>query len=73
MPENFKSLLQRAREEIITLRRANEILSAKQEMIDLFAVVLNTQPAYRNQAATEDVAWLLQREIDNIDAVKEPG
>lgn len=38
----MKELLNDARHEILNLRRENEILRAKQEMIDLFACVLNT-------------------------------
>jgi hypothetical protein len=55
-----------AREEITSLRRANELLSAKVEMIDLFALVLNTKPAYPSAGASVDIAWKLQQEIDRL-------
>ncbi len=67
MPK-LKHLLQNAREEILSLRRENEILRAKVEMIDLFACILHTTPAHRSQGAAPDVAWALQKEIDNIEA-----
>ena len=62
----MKNLLTKAREEILSLRRTNEVLAAKVEMIDLFACVLHTQPAVHNQGMAEDVAWELQEKIDEI-------
>lgn len=62
----LKELLNDARHEILDLRRRNEILGAKVEMIDLFACVLNTQPAARTQGAAPDVAWALQKKIDEL-------
>ena len=53
----MKDLLIQAREEIRQLRRANEILAAKVEMIDLFACVLHTRPASHSVGAAVDVAW----------------
>lgn len=60
-------LLANAMHEIRELRRRNELLSAKVEMVDLFACVLHRQPASRSQGATVDVAWLLQKKIDEIE------
>lgn len=62
-----KGLLIGAREEILSLRRRNEILSAKVEMIDLFSLVLHTKPAYPSQGASVDVAWELERAIREMD------
>lgn len=62
------SLLGFAKHEIIELRRRNEILSAKVEMIDLFACVLHTKAAEQRVGAAEDVAWALEREMSNIRA-----
>lgn len=62
----MKDLLNDARHEILALRRDNEILRAKVEVMDLFALVLNTTPNYRSQGMSEDVAWKLQKEIDSI-------
>lgn len=62
-----KNLLTNAREEILQLRRQNEILSAKVEMVDLFACVLHTKPAEHSQGMAEDVAWRLQQAIDCLE------
>jgi hypothetical protein len=70
MPESLKPLLEQARDEILTLRRQNEILSAKVETMELFACVLRTQPAAILQGYSEDIAWKLEREIQSIDAEK---
>lgn len=51
-------LMLQGAEEIRHLRRTNEILSAK---VDLFAQVLNTQPATRGVGMTEDIAWKLEK------------
>jgi hypothetical protein len=64
----MKNLLIDAREEILRLRRENEILRAKVDTMDLFALVLNTKPAYFGHAMSEDVAWKLDKEIQRIHA-----
>ena len=52
-----------AADEIRSLRRRNEVLSAKVEMIDLFALVFTTRPAYPSQGMGEDAVWLLEKAI----------
>lgn len=52
--------------EIERLRRANEIMSAKLEMVDLFALVLNTRPAYPLVGAGEDVAAALRSHAEGL-------
>lgn len=73
----MKDLLIQAASEIRQLRRANEILAAKVEMIDLFACVLHTRPATHSVGAAVDVAWLLDKEIAEFERVennlKTPG
>ena len=64
----MKHLLQDARSEILQLRRENELLRAKQEMVDLFATVLYSKPYAPSQGMGEDVAWKLERAITEIDA-----
>lgn len=64
----LQSLLVQAREEILSLRRRNELLEAKVEMIDLFACVLHSQPARQSQGAGLDLAWALQKKIDELNA-----
>jgi len=60
------NLLEKARQEILSLRRTNELLAAKVEMIDLFACVLHTQPATHSVSATEDVARQLSQMMSDI-------
>lgn len=68
----MKDLLNRARLEVIELRRRVEILQAKVEVMDLFACVLHTTPAARNDGAmAPDVAWLLQKEIDRLNEAEQ--
>jgi hypothetical protein len=55
-------------EEIRSLRRRNEILEAKVEVMNLFGVVFHTQPTYPTQGMGEDAAWLLEREIERANA-----
>ncbi len=55
-----KQLMLRAADEIDDLRRRNEIMNAKLEMVDLFALVLNTRPNYPSMGATEDLAISLR-------------
>jgi hypothetical protein len=62
----MKHLLNNAMYEIRDLRRRNEILSAKVEVMDLFALVLNTSPARQSIGMSEDVAWALQKKIDEL-------
>jgi hypothetical protein len=62
----LKQLLLDAIHEIHSLRHANQILSAKVEMIELFECVLHTQPVRRGQGASPDVAWALQKKINEL-------
>jgi len=59
-------LLSNAAAEIRALRRRNELLSAKVEMIDLFACVLHTQAASRPVGEGPDIAWALDKEAARI-------
>jgi hypothetical protein len=63
----MKHVLAGAIEEIRSLRRQNEILRAKVEVMDLFALTLNTTPNYRSTGMAPDIAWELQHEIDKLD------
>lgn len=58
--------LQEAEHEIIGLRRRNEILGAKVEVMDLFACVLFTQAASHVQGQAVDIAWKLRQLSDKI-------
>jgi cob(I)alamin adenosyltransferase len=70
MQESIKPLLEQARNEILSLRRQNEVLRAKVDTMELFACVLRTQPAASLQGYGEDIARKLEREIQSIDAEK---
>jgi hypothetical protein len=49
------------------LRRANEILAARVDTMDLMATfVLARPPERRAQGMGEDAAWLLERELDRM-------
>ena len=67
-----KELLVNAMHEIRDLRRCNEILRAKVEMIDLFATVLGTTAYRPSQGMSPDVAWFLQKKIDEIEESRKP-
>jgi hypothetical protein len=67
MSQELKGTLTEAIHEIQSLRRRNEVLSAKVEMIDLFACVLHSKPAERTNGASVDIAWFLQKEVDRLD------
>ena len=65
MDDKTHELLMKARDEIISLRQHNEILSAKVEMVNFFSMVLHTQAAVQQgQGHGEDIAWLLSQAID---------
>lgn len=63
---DIKNLLLHAQHEILDLRRRNEVLQAKVDTMDLFALVLRTQPAYQSVGMGEDVAWLIDKEVQEI-------
>ena len=66
MMDEMKELLTNAMHEIRNLRRQNELLGAKVEVMDFFATVLHTTPAHHNQGESLDVAWLLQKKLDEL-------
>ncbi len=53
--------MQQAAHEIRELRRQNELLHARVETMDLFALVLNTRPAYPSSCASQDIAHVLDK------------
>lgn len=64
MDQETENLLRAAASEIRQLRQSNAILGAKVEMIDLFATVLHSNPAQRSQGMGEDIAWRIDRHIN---------
>lgn len=60
----MKHLLMDAKHEIENLRRRNEILQAKVEVVEVFSVaLLGPRP---QGGMSPDVAWALQREINKL-------
>lgn len=62
----IKELLTQAKHQIISLRRRNEILEAKVEVMNLFGTVLHTQPAYVQQGAEVDIVWRIDRLFETL-------
>lgn len=65
-------LLTNAAHEIRDLRRRNEVLAAKVEMIDLFALVFRTRPDYPTVGMSPDVAWALDKKAAEIHEETKP-
>lgn len=63
MDQQLRHILIDAKEEIRTLRRSNEILSAQMDMVNLFAQVLNTKPAERVQCMSTDVCFEIEKAL----------
>lgn len=62
----MKTLLNQAKEEIVQLRRRNEILEAQVGVVEIFAAALGFK---RNEGSMHaDIVWELQRRIDEIEA-----
>jgi hypothetical protein len=63
----MKEILIEARHEIHSLRRQNEILRAKVEMIELFEKVLNTKPVEKIFEASPDIADTMLSKIIELE------
>jgi hypothetical protein len=67
----MKQLLNSARCEILELRRTNEVLAAQMAVVEIFAAALGLK---RNQGGmAPDIAWELQKKIDELDAQPNQG
>ena len=63
--ENVKHLLQQAAQEIESLRRQNELLQAKVEVVNIFGVaLLGPRP---QSGMSPDVVWALRKEIQRLE------
>lgn len=62
-----------ASNEIEQLRRVNEVMGAKLHVLELFEMVLMTQPHQESQGMGEDIAWKLRKIVRDLRAVKEPA
>ena len=66
MSEQLKHILMQAREEILTLRRRNEVLQAQIDVMELFGLTLRTKPNFASVSMGVDIAWELAREIEAL-------
>lgn len=64
----MKTLLLEASNEIESLRRRNEILQAKVDVMDFFACVLHTSPAQPDRLMAVDIAWKLREAAEKLPA-----
>jgi hypothetical protein len=62
----MKHILMQAKQEIVDLRRRNEILSAQMAIVDVFAAALGLHR--EGGVMHPDVAWELQNEIEKLDS-----
>ena len=68
MNAELKNLLSDAANEIRNLRRINEVLTAKVEVMELFTCVLHTKAATRMQGESVDVAWMRDKAASETEA-----
>ena len=78
MEQRTKETLKTAVEEIRWLRHQNELLAAKVDTMELFALVLRTRPEYAPRGEGVDIAHELERIIEgpiveSSNAPPEPG
>jgi len=71
MEQQTRETLKTAVAEIRWLRRQNELLAAKVDTMELFALTLRTRPDYQPQGGTVDIAHEMERIIE--DATPEPS
>lgn len=64
--------LKEAQREITQLRRKNEILSAKVEVMDSFMCVLHTAPAQHTQGFAPDVVFAMEKHIAKLEDAQKP-
>lgn len=64
-------VLLRSADEIVRLRKQNEILNAKVEMIELFKCVLFTQPHNPPMGFTEDIVSIAGRHAELLKGEEE--
>lgn len=67
--KELANILRNASHEITSLRRQNEILQAKVDVIDTFSVALFTNPN-RERGAAIDVVWEISRKLQEMEDVE---
>lgn len=63
MTKEEQGMMETAIHEIRSLRRHNEILSAKVEVFESMMQVLHTSPATRSQGMSPDIAWQMEKHL----------
>ena len=63
MEQKTRETIKTAIEEIRWLRRQNELLAAKVDTMELFALTLRTRPDYQPQGMSVDIAHEMERII----------
>lgn len=56
-------LLKSAAVEITSLRRQNELMSARLDMFDKCMILLHTTPAYPSQGMSVDIVWEIEKHL----------
>ena len=64
--------LREAQHEIQALRRRNEILAAKVEVMDSFMQVLHTAPAQHSQTFAPDIVFGIEKHIAKLEDAEKP-
>ena len=70
--DDVRELLTKAREEIRTLRRENQLLLARVETMDLMATILFTKPYRPSISESEDVLWGIDRVVADLTMKAKP-
>lgn len=68
--DSIISLLSEAQNEITLLRRRNEILSAKVQVMDNFMCILHTVPASYSPPMEVDLAWRIGNAVNELNEAK---
>lgn len=56
-------LLTEAKQEIVSLRRQNELMRARLDMFDNIMQMLHTQPAYKGEGMSPDLVYAIEKFI----------
>lgn len=59
-------LAQQAAFELKTLRKQNEIMSARLDMFDKCMLMLNSQLNYPGQGMSEDIVWKIEKYTESL-------
>lgn len=62
--EDEEQMLREAVNEIRSLRRQNELMSARLEVFDSMMAVLHTQIATKSQGMSPDLVWKIEKYLD---------